>query len=352
MGTRAKHPYVTQPDQAYWPKTVPGRHPLDIADWYHKKFSIDGKPIAAAGSCFAQHIGRHLRRSGFTFVDTEPPPDLLAPEQRTSFGYEMYSARYGNVYTSRQLLQLFQRSFGEFVPEETSWVKGQGVVDPFRPTIEPEPFSTVNELAQSRERHLERVREMFETAEVFVFTLGLTEAWISVTDGSVVPLAPGTAGGVWDNSAYRFQNLSYPEIMEDLHGFLERFRRVQPNGQVILTVSPVPLVATATEEQVVVATSYSKSVLRAVAGALAAEFDYVDYFPSFEIVSSNPMRSYFFEPDMREVSSHGVSHVMDHFFAAHRPPSRATGDKTDTVVDDDEDVVCDQELLAEFGEAS
>ena len=41
------------------------------------------------------------------------PPDLQAPH-----GYGIYSARFGNIYTARQLLQLIQRAYGEFVPVE------------------------------------------------------------------------------------------------------------------------------------------------------------------------------------------------------------------------------------------
>lgn len=351
MQPRTRHPYVDQPDRAYWRKTVTNRHPLDIADWYHKKFSLDGARIAAAGSCFAQHIGRYLRSSGFDYLDTEPAPALLAPERHRQFGYGMYSARFGNVYTSRQLLQLFQRAFGLFQPEEDHWVKDDGVVDPFRPTIEPRPFADVDELQADREHHLAQVRRMFEGCDVFVFTLGLTEAWASRADGAVFPLAPGTAGGTWDPDRYHLQNLTYPMVMADMSEFLRLFREVRPEGRLMLTVSPVPLVATASEEQVVVATTYSKSVLRAVAGVLTQQHEYVDYFPSYEIVSSPVMRSQFFQPDMREVSPHGVAHVMRQFFAAHPPPTTVGGPPvaTDPSVAD-EDIECDQVLLEAFGE--
>lgn len=347
-----RHPYADQPERAYWPKTVRDKHPLDITDWYQKKFSLDGRRIATAGSCFAQHIGRRLRSSGFDFVDTEPAPTVLEPQSRAAFGYHMYSARYGNIYTSWQLLQLFQRAFGTLSPVEDYWVCGDGVVDPFRPTIEPEPFSTVAEMHDQRAHHLACVRQMFHTADVFVFTLGLTEAWCSRLDGAVFPLAPGTVAGTWDSSRYAFANLTYPMVMEDMHEFIDGFQKLQPEGSLLLTVSPVPLVATATTDQVVVATTYSKSVLRAVAGALAAEYECVDYFPSYEIVAASPMGSRFFEPDMREISSHGVDHVMREFFRIHPPPTPTASDQVangTATPPEEEDVVCDQELLATFG---
>jgi hypothetical protein len=50
------------------------------------------------------------------------------------------------------------------------------------------------------------VRELFEKADVFVFTLGLTEGWRSKQDGSAVPLAPGIAGGHGEEEQFTFVN--------------------------------------------------------------------------------------------------------------------------------------------------
>ena len=60
----------------------------------------------------------------------------------------------------------------------------------------------------------------------------------------------------------------------------------------------------------------SKSSLRSVAGLLTKQIDNVDYFPSYEIVSSYPFKGSFFNPDLRTVNSVGVEIVMKHFFKA------------------------------------
>lgn len=345
-----RHPYQGLAERAFWNRAVENRHALDIADWYRRKFSIAGLAIAAAGSCFAQHIGRQLRRNGYRYVDVEPPPSFLKPQSWLDFGYGMYSARYGNVYTPRQLLQLLQRALGEFEPEDRSWVHGSGHVDPFRPTLEPEPYESVDELLACRQEHLLAVRRLFETTEVFVFTLGLTEAWECVHDGAVFPVAPGVSGGVWDPQRYRLRNLRCDEVLDDMERFLARVREINPGMKFILTVSPVPLMATATDQHVVVATSYSKSVLRAAAGQLAARHDHVDYFPSYEIIGAPAMRAQFYNPDMRTVSNYGVDHVMRQFFAQHRPESAEAPEAAPAAADDPEDIACDEELLRAFGE--
>lgn len=343
-----KHPYQTQPEKAFWKKTVSNYYPLEIPHWYAKKFPISEQPIATAGSCFAQHIGKQLKDKGFNFVDVEPPPGILSKESYLEYGYGMYSARYGNVYSSRQLFQLLRRAFNKFTPKEEYWLKEDGYVDPFRPTIEPEPYQSIEELKWHREHHLHCVRKLFEEAQVFVFTLGLTETWMSVEDGSAFPMAPGVAGGQYDPEKYRLVNLSFLEVKKDMENFFTLARKINSNMQFILTVSPVPLMATATKKNVAVATMYSKSVLRAAAGYLADKYRVVDYFPSYEIISSPFMRGQFYNPDMRTVSQYGVDHVMQQFFLEHEPPVTYKA-KAEKEPDQDDDVLCDEELLAVFG---
>lgn len=48
---------------------------------------------------------------------------------------------------------------------------------------------------------------MFATLDVFVFTLGLTEGWEAVEDGTMFPMAPGTVAGSYDPTGYRLRNL-------------------------------------------------------------------------------------------------------------------------------------------------
>lgn len=344
-GRSGPQPYSGLPARCFWNRTVAERQPRQITDWYQRKFDIGESVIATAGSCFAQHIGRHLRNSGFRFLDTEPAPADLAPAIHADHGYGLYSARFGNVYTTRQLLQLFDRAFGEFVPHEDCWPRDGGFVDPFRPTIQPVAFPSVDDVVHARELHLAAVRRMFGQAGVFVFTLGLTEAWISREDGAVYPVAPGVSGGAYDETRHAFANFRFAEVYADLRRFMDKARDVRKDMRFLLTVSPVPLMATASGQQVVVATSGSKAVLRAVAGQLAEELEYVDYFPSYEIVAATPMRGAFYGKDKRGVLPEGVDFVMQQFFSEHAPPGLADNVSPEP----DEASRCDEELLAAFG---
>jgi hypothetical protein len=155
---------------------------------------------------------------------------------------------------------------------------------------------------------------MFTEAEVFVFTLGLTESWRSTVDGTAYPAPPGRSFGQFDASAYAFDNLGVAANVDALSRFVTALRAVNPNVNIILTVSPVPLVATATDAHVLAATTYSKSVLRVAAEEVAHAFERVAYFASLEIVTATFNQAAYFEADRRSIAPAGVDHVMRSFF--------------------------------------
>lgn len=313
----SEHPYKSLPARQYWRRGIAGWSERRYTDLFRPRFPIDRKTrIATAGSCFAQHIGRQFKARGFNYQDFEPAPSGLNDELRTAYGYGMFSCRYGNIYTSRQLLQLIKRSSGSFSPESV-WEQNGRFYDPFRPSIEPTGFSSREELLALREDHYRAVRQMVKQTDVFVFTLGLTEVWLNRLDGVAYPTCPGTVAGEFDSDLHVFTNLSFMEILNDMERIISWMRRKNPSLRFLLTVSPVPLAATATDAHIVTATTYSKSVLRAVAGELYRRHTFVDYFPSYEIVTAPPSHGEHYQPGMRDVSAEGVESVMSCFFEAH-----------------------------------
>ena len=151
--------------------------------------------VVTAGSCFAQHVARHLRALGHPPFDTEPAHPLLPAELAAEFGYGVYAARYGNIYTSRQLLQLWRRAIGTLAPLDDVWEEADGWFDPFRPAIQPGGFSSLREYREDRRQHLAAVRRAFSEMDVFVFTLGLTECWASRRGWHGLSALPRCGGG-------------------------------------------------------------------------------------------------------------------------------------------------------------
>jgi hypothetical protein len=327
---RGKHPYEGLPEWQYWRKANQG----DV-DPVTSAFTIRPEMrIATAGSCFAQHISAALNANGFNYFVAEIDPG----EDGENYG--VFSARYGNIYTARQLLQLFRRAYGEFAPKPVAWQRGARFVDPFRPEIESVGFDSMDAVSASREVHFEAVRRMFEQLDVLIFTLGLTEAWRYKFDGAVFPVAPGVSGGIFDPRFHEFVNFGVQDVIKDLDDFLRGLSRVNVGARVILTVSPVPLVATYEPRHVLVSTTYSKAVLRVAADEIARTHPNVTYFPSYEIVTGNFSRGRYFESDLRSVTPDGVDHVMRMFFRHFAPDADVSAAVREAM-----DIVCEEESL-------
>jgi hypothetical protein len=352
------NPYEFALANQFWKNSVAGVPMAELAPVMSPRFKVEPSDrIATAGSCFAQHIARVLSQNGFNYFVSEQPPPGLSVEDTRAQNYGVYSARYGNIYTVRQLLQLMQRAEGSFVPEEEVWRDRAGrIVDPFRPQIQPEGFADRGELLRSREEHFAAVRHMLRTMDVFIFTLGLTEAWRSLCDGAVFPLAPGVAGGEMDFDRYEFVNFTTTEVIDDMHAVLDRLAVLNPKCRVIMTVSPVPLIATYEPRHALVATTYSKSVLRSVADVIQRLYDHVEYFPSYEIITGAYNRGAYFENDLRNVKEEGVAHVMRVFLEHYTgnqsaaPANRdhaaqaATGQSGSRL----SEIICDEHAIAAF----
>ncbi|WP_232082039.1 GSCFA domain-containing protein [Arthrobacter sp. SO5] len=315
---------------------------------HEKKFAIGASDaIATAGSCFAQHIARNLRLKGFNVVDSEPAPRFLNANTAEKFGFGVYSARFGNVYYVRQLLQLAQEAFGEREPSNWIWEKDGRYYDALRPSVEPDGLDSPESVREHRQQHLAAVRRMVESATVLVFTFGLTEGWVDRVSETVFPTAPGTISGDFDSDVFEFKNFDYAEILADFQELRLLLHRHNPELKFIVTVSPVALAATATDNHVLVATTYSKAVLRAVTGELARLYPDVDYFPSFEIITGSQAKGRFWDDTLRGVSPEGVNTVMRHFFRSYPPVAVSPPAKE---LESAEGVLCEEALLEVFGE--
>ena len=301
MAENNRFPYDERPDYALWKRSVQSGSSTNIDPFAPVRFKVDRQMrVASGGSCFARHIAANLRKHDFNYFCTEPGAE--------------FSANFGNIYTTLQLLQLFQRAYGEFEPSEKAWKRGERFVDPLRPRVFPEAFDSPQAVVEAERVHLAAVRELFEKLEVFVFTLGLTEGFCSRTDGTAYPAAPGKDFGEFDSFTYEFRNLTVAENVDYLDRFLTGLRRVNPGARVLLTVSPVPLVATMEDRSVIQSTTYSKAVLRVCADEIRRKHDFVDYFWSYEIITATYNNDRYFEPDRRSIDELGVAHVMRSFF--------------------------------------
>lgn len=366
------HPYENLGEKFFWATAVAKRNMFDIEGLWDPKFQIAKRHnVVTFGSCFAQHIGRALAPRGFNWLVTEKAPAGLSEEDAKKFSYGQFSARTGNIYTVSLLRQWVSWATGEAsVPTEV-WEKEGRYFDPFRPNVEPNGFASEQEMVLSRELAFEAFKEGLLNANVFVFTLGLTESWHNKKHNYEYPICPGTVAGEFDKDQHEFINQDFPFIRTTLVDTIRKILVLNPKIKFLLTVSPVPLTATNSGNHVLVATMESKSILRAVAGQLKRQLDFVDYFPSYEIINATPYRGTFFESNQRSINHAGVEHVMNSFFDclnAKFPVEGATAEgarmakgkgsvpaarqaKTSALEaagKRSEDAVCEEELLSAF----
>ena len=308
-------PYSDLSEAAFWRTAVAEKNPLQIRGLWSPKIRFKRRDkIVTAGSCFAQHIGNALSDRGYNWFDAEPAPKLMPQKIRRDFGYGVFSFRTGNIYTARMLLQWLELAYGLRDPIDMVWEEDGRFYDPLRPAIEPGGFESREEVLASRNATLSAIRKAVEETDVFVFTLGLTESWQNIEHGFEYAICPGTVAGAFNEETDVFLNHNMESILQDMLSVLKLLREKNSALNVLLTVSPVPLTATASGKHVLTATTYSKSVLRAVAGQLSDGQANVDYFPSYEIITSPPYRAMFYGANMRSVVLEGVAVVMDNFF--------------------------------------
>ncbi|WP_411033852.1 GSCFA domain-containing protein [Shinella sp. BYT-45] len=341
-----RHPYAGLPSYQNWMKSFKNVQAQDVdlaVDCF--PFIKPSDKIATAGSCFAQHIAKSLSSSGYNYFIAESPAVPMSRAEAFNNGYGVFSARYGNVYTAKQLLQLFDRAFDAFDPILPDWFRDDGrVVDPFRPQVAAEGFADNGEMLSDRKRHLLSVKRMFKELDIFIFTLGLTEAWRHKSTGAILPIAPGVVAGTMSEDEYEPVNFRYDEVYSDMAEFLDKLKAVNPRAEVLLTVSPVPLMATFEPRHVLVSTTVSKSILRSAADQLVRRYGFTHYFPSYEIITGNYTRGEYFAEDLREVKPEGVSHVMTTFLKHCVHPITKSIEARDELEQLDQ-IICDEEAL-------
>ena len=321
------HPYKSAPTSSFWSRAVANDwNPADLIELGSPRFLIQKDDrVVSAGSCFASNIIPYLEKSGLKYLRTETRHPAFLDVQPEALGYANFSAAYGNIYTARQLLQLLKRCLNTFSPVEDRWTVGDEIVDSLRPGLRYRARSH-REFDILTAQHLRKTYEAFENADVFIFTLGLTEAWVSRIDGTVFPACPGTVAGCFDPERHEFKNFNTAEVTADLSEFVDLVRDINPDVRIVVTVSPVPLVATATGRHVLNSSIYSKAVLRVAAEQITQCYPNVIYFPAYEIIAGPQAPWEFYENDRRSVSQAGIETVMKALLARCEVAAEAQND--------------------------
>jgi len=249
------------------------------------------------GSCFALEIKARLLDRNYNFVSTEPS--------------EAGSAKWGRVYTTKNMLQIFQYTLSKFEPEIRLAPSSRGVIDPYREGFF---FKSEAEAEAAISEHIVHSRAALTNCAVLILTAGQNETWVNLKDGTAwAHKPPSEVVAKYGKDQFVLKQFSLDENIENLSGILRLFWENNPSAKVIFTVSPVPSYATFYDMNVAVRSLENKAVLLlAIKNIVGKHPDQCFYFPSFEmaILSNNPSM----QLDNRHVRPRVVEKIMDRFY--------------------------------------
>jgi|GEM_PF-744417 len=275
------------------------------------RFEISpGSKIFTVGSCFARNIESYLSRAGFQLPTLEGAPEV--------------ESACLNKYTPPSIFQEFDWTFG--ILNRDDKVRESDVCTLFyeRPDgkvvdLHLLPFDAVPyEIAFNRREVVYQIYKKGFYCDSVVMTLGLIEAWKDLKSGLYVLQMPQFLRTKQALAQFEFHKLDFLAAYKMIQKTIDLIDSVGPKKKYLITTSPVPLGRTFTDSDVIIANTYSKSVLRAVAGQIVEENEFVDYFPSFESVILSKERS-IWESDLIHVSTSFVDRIMARVIKAYVP---------------------------------
>ena len=243
----------------------------------------ESKTVVTVGSCFARELRLFLSRAGVDAARFMVPPGL------------------NNTYA---MLDFF------------AWcATGEQTGAGFR--YERVADGGIREWQPENKRRT--YADFFAGVGAFVITVGLAEVWQDRETGGV--FWRGIPDEIFDAGRHVFRLTTVDENAANLRRMVDFIRLMNPTAPIVLTLSPVPLVATFREVSCLTADCVSKSVLRvALDLVLSDKRDGVYYWPSFEIVkwlgANTPRPSYGAKGKARQIDRSFVRLIMDEFVQA------------------------------------
>ncbi|EPX87456.1 GSCFA family [Rubellimicrobium thermophilum DSM 16684] len=265
----------------------------------------EGDTIFAIGSCFARNVEKALESAGRRVLSREFDLGEIGASLEDP-------ANFFNKYSIHSVLNEVRWALERetYPGAEAIYEVGPGRYVDAQLGMARLDFPIETILA-FRHRYLDAMAAVAH-ADVLILTLGYVETWFDRKLGLYLNVVPPTQLIKAEPERFEFRVLSYGDVLaglNDLHALLLR-HRTRPL-KMLVTVSPVPLLATFRDMDVLVANAYSKSVQRAALEEFVMGKEGVDYFPSYEFVTlSNPAVAWS-RGDYRHVSADVVTRIMD-----------------------------------------
>ncbi|GLQ33841.1 hypothetical protein GCM10007939_01240 [Amylibacter marinus] len=277
--------------------------------------------IFALGSCFARNIENTLSELGM---------DVLS--RNFDFGpIGAHMTHQGNLFNKYSIHSILNELTWALEPEthpgEALIYRGEdGAYFDLQLGMGRLEYS-LDEIRAFRAHYTASIAQIIH-ADVIILTLGYVETWYDKELGHYLNIAPPAQLIKRYPDRFSFHVQSYDQTLEalqDIYALLLR-HRVKPL-RILTTVSPVPLLNTFRDMDVLSANSYSKSVQRAALEQFTQTSAGVDYFPSYETVTMSDPNLAWARDDYRHVSPYLVVHIMrsviDSYFPQTTPETTA-----------------------------
>ncbi|WP_435165140.1 GSCFA domain-containing protein [Falsirhodobacter sp. 1013] len=268
------------------------------------------------GSCFARNVEERLQDAGATV---------------TSLNHDLIDL--GD--TSARRSGIFNKYNPVSIQQELTWASGKeafpedALLQLTEEDVWYDPHLRQNSGQGTRAQLMERRRQISDyfaqifKADVVVITLGLIETWVDLQTNLTLNVLPDPKYLGRNKSRFAFHTLSVKDTMIALKRCVAILREFgKPNQRILLTVSPVSLGRTFTDDDIIVANTTSKTTLRVAAHRFASDTDGVDYFPSYEaVLHSDPALAW--QEDRLHVSDFMVGRIIREFLVRYgvSPPA-------------------------------
>lgn len=263
----------------------------------------------AIGSCFARNVEERLEMAGAEVISRRFAIDDLGDSSARHTGIF-------NKYTPLSILQELKWAAGEEeYPQEA--LLHLGGDDWYDPHLRLNSGHGTRQSLLARRAQIAQYFAQAFTADVVIITLGLIETWVDLETQLSLNVIPDPKVLARDKARFAFRRLTVDDCTEALEGIFAILRERGKAGQrIVLTVSPVALGRTFTQDDVIVANMTSKATLRVAAMEFVGRHQGVDYFPSYEaVLHSDPAVAW--QADRLHASDFMVGRIIDAFLSRY-----------------------------------
>jgi len=319
MGGRTGLPFHTWPGRGFSNRLEPEAWPQ-----LFPRFAIEpGATIFTIGSCFARNIEDWLGELGFDLPmwNLEFPPGGFGDNREGVLNRFTPTAMHQEIEWASRVFQSGGIPTDEQLAETLLELPDGSCIDLHLGGLSAVP----REDAIALRRVLGRAVARAFSADVVVITLGQTETWWDTLASRYFQRIPNAEMAAAFPGRFVFRQLGFADCLQYMRATLALLRSLgKPGKRFLITVSPVPMWRTFRGEDVLVANTFSKSLLRTVAGCLVDEGADVDYFPSYESVMLS-QRDQVWIDDQLHVADDFVGKVVHRLIGTYLRGSVALG---------------------------